>query len=204
MIQKSLGSATRSVDTKARTIEFVASTSAVDRYGDSIDQSGWDTKNFERNPIFLWSHRSSDPPVGKVIALSKGASLIAKVEFATNVYPFAKTIFDLYAGGFLQAVSVGFLPTESEPLIDDTGRQSGQRFLKQELLEISATPVPANPQALARAVRRGIISRDQRRSLENPVSDAELFERFCQALDREESEFENIYTLDEFFRALHI
>lgn len=43
-------------------------------------------------------------------------------------------------------VSVGFLPSEWER-IDKNDIFSGNKYLKQELLEISYVPVPANPQA---------------------------------------------------------
>lgn len=203
MQTKQFSSATRSVDAATRTIEFVASTPAIDRYGDSIDQRGWITNNFEKNPVFLWSHRSGDPPIGKVISLAKSSkALVAKVQFAPkSVFPFAETIFGLYKGGFLSSVSVGFLPLESEPLIDDAGRRTGEKYLKQELLEISGTPVPANPEALSKAVQKGILTENQARNLS--VSDVELFQRYLVGLGAELDEEENaIDSLEDFYRAL--
>ena len=210
MQTKSFSSATRTIDSAKRQIEFVASTPGVDRYGDSIDQRGWVTSNFEKNPVFLWSHRSGDPPVGKVVNLTKSAKeLVAKVEFVSQqIFPFAETIFQLYRNGFLSSVSVGFLPLEEPtPRIDEkSGHFVGYTYTKQELLEISATPLPANPEALAKAVKRGILTESQALKFEFPVSDAELFERYLvglgNELDEEEKAASTIQSLDELFRAL--
>ncbi len=157
----------RSIDTKARTIEFVASTEAVDRYGDIIRVDGWQLDNYRKNPVFLWAHRSSDPPIGKCVAIGaegegEGKALVQRIEFAAReAYPFAETIFKLYEGGFLNAVSVGFMPIKYQPRIEpneEGGEFLGYEFLEQELFELSAVPVPANPEALGKAVRKGIIS----------------------------------------------
>jgi hypothetical protein len=63
----------------------------------------------------------------------------------------------MFKEGFLKAVSVGFMPKEWE-LIDseDDSFFPGLRFLKQELLEFSAVPVPSNPDALMKARTKGI------------------------------------------------
>ncbi len=53
-------------------------------------------------------------------------------------------IYQLYLGGFMNAVSVGFMPDERVW----SDEQGGIKFLTQELLEFSTVPVPANPNAL--------------------------------------------------------
>lgn len=85
-------------------------------------------------------------------------ALVQKVEFAdAATYPFADTVFNLYKGGFLRAVSVGFMPLEHPRAIRDENNDhvTGWEFTNQELLELSAVPVPANPEAVARAVSKG-------------------------------------------------
>ena len=147
-----LDAITRSINNESRTLEFVASTEAIDRYGDSVQQDGWNLDNFQKNPVFLWGHDSTQPPIGKVISIAvKNNQLVATVQFATkDVYPFADTIFQLYRGGFLHAVSVGFLVSEYEIIVsdDDPSSPIGAVFTAMELLEISAVPIPANPEAL--------------------------------------------------------
>jgi hypothetical protein len=157
----------RGIDEKNRVIDFVASTEAVDRYGDRLMTKGWKLDTYKKNPIFLWAHRSQDPPIGKTLDVhvetAPVPALVQKVQFADKAtYEFADTIFNLYGGGYLRSVSVGFLPTEPpEPITDEaTGRTSGFQFNAMELLELSAVPIPANPEAVARAVDERIITRD--------------------------------------------
>jgi len=153
----------RGVDEQKRTIEFVASTEATDRYGDIIRVAGWKTEHYLRNPVFLWAHRSGDPPIGKTVKLSietNPPALVQTVEFAdAKTYPFADTVFQLYRNGFMKSVSVGFRPLEKPKFItsEETGAVTGYEFTSQELLELSAVPIPANPEAVARAVGDGIV-----------------------------------------------
>src|SRR5580704_4210724 len=147
-----LDAVARTVSAESRSMEFVASTDTVDRYGDVIEQDGWNLENFQKNPVFLWGHDSSAPPIGKVsnISVSKN-QLVATVQFLTaDVYPLADMIFKMYQKGFLNAVSVGFLPIDYEIDMpdEDSASPMGVRFTQVELLEISAVTVPANPEAL--------------------------------------------------------
>ena len=153
-----------------RTLEFIGSTGHVDRYGDIIEPGGWDVKNYLKNPVFLWAHNYGAPPVGKAVKVKKTAdALVFQVQFATaEEYAFADTIYRLYLGGYLKATSVGFQDLEREPIIDkkNEGRQTGWRYLKQELYELSAVPVPANPNALMNAVQKGVLSQEEAQALE--------------------------------------
>ena len=64
----------------------------------------------------------------------------------------------------MNAVSVGFIPLEVEDRDDDKdkkgkkAKQPRRRYIRQELLELSAAPVPANPEALQNAVTAGVIT----------------------------------------------
>jgi len=131
-----------------RVLEFIGSTEDVDRDGEVILAAGWDLKNYKTNPVFMWAHRYMDPPIGKANRVwVKDNKLHFHIEFAdAETYEFADTIFKLYKGGFLKATSVGFIPMEWE---DGDGHKAPRRtYKKQELLELSAVPVPANPTAL--------------------------------------------------------
>lgn len=86
------------------------------------------------------------------------------IEFAdAETYPFADTVHRFYKGGFLNAVSVGWLPLEWSASKDRT-RPGGIDFTKAELLEVSCVPVPSLPTALAEARARGIITRSELRA----------------------------------------
>lgn len=131
-------------------VSFVASTAGSDRYGDTIDQTGWDTSAYEKNPVLLWAHSYSTPPVGKVGRIDKSGDLTAlDVEFTPKeMHQFGAEVGEMVRAGFLNTVSVGFLPKQWEERHDEAGNFLGYNFKAQELLEISVVPVPANPQAL--------------------------------------------------------
>ena len=131
-----------------RKMGFVISTAAVDRDGDTVDPKGWDLGSYTKNPVVLWAHDYSQPPVGKAVNIQATKDgLRADVEFLPQgMNPFADMIHDMCKGGFLNATSVGFRGMESDPSND---RKGGYDFKKQELLEFSIVPVPSNPEALA-------------------------------------------------------
>lgn len=148
----------RDIDLAARTVTFVASTPQVDRYGDIIMQDGWDTQNFSANPIILFAHDSRSLPIGRAAQLGLGpdGNLTVRIEFSKAVgsYDLPEIVLQLVSQGMLNCVSVGFIPLEYEYRFekDDDGNQlpfpSGRIYTKQELLEISVVPVPANPGAI--------------------------------------------------------
>ena len=143
-----------------RVLEFIGSTGYADRYGDVIEVEGWDLRHYKKNPVFLWAHDYKQPPIGKALKVEKtDQGLRFRIKFPTaEEYPFADTIYKLYLGGYLRATSVGFQDLEREPITDKEGRQTGWRYRRQELYELSAVPVPANPQALIMAVQKGVVS----------------------------------------------
>lgn len=138
-----------------RTFTATASTENVDRDREVLTLKGWDLTNYKKNPVVLWAHTYDVPPIAKSVwtKVVKGEGLMFKPQFATT--DFANDIFDLYKGGFLKSFSVGFKPVEWK---DGVGGEEPRRtYLKQELLEISSVPVPANPGALISAMSDGII-----------------------------------------------
>ena len=150
-------------EVRPRVLEFVGSTEDRDRMGDIIMASGWQLKDFKKNPVFLWAHQYDTPPVGKAVKVwIDNDRLKFHIQFAQkDEYEFADTIYKLYKGGYLRATSVGFMPIESEPIEvkdEDTMYHTPTRYLKQDLLELSACPVPANPNALAEAKTKGLIT----------------------------------------------
>ena len=147
-------------------IDFVASTEAVDRYGEVIRAEGWRLDNYRRNPVFQNAHQYGDIlfTLGRALITEvRGNALYQRVEFATEVNPMARIAYGLYRGKFLNAVSVGFLPLRWE----NGGENSPwrRRHLEQELVEVSAVGIPANPEALQLALRAGAIARADLREL---------------------------------------
>jgi HK97 family phage prohead protease len=128
-----------------RQIKFTISTAKLDRHGDTVNPTGWDTKNYEKNPVVLYAHNYDAPPIGRCLSLSKTSNgLVAVAEFATaDLNPMGDSVYKMLKAGFLSATSVGFLPKDW----NDT--KTGRDYTSQELLEFSVVPVPANSDALA-------------------------------------------------------
>ena len=150
--QGASGAACKMGDEDGGITTFVVSTDQVDRHGDVILVEGWRLEAYMRNPVFLWAHDYTQPAIGKAVDVWRGDhSLMANIEFAPT--EFAREVASLYMAGFQRGVSVGFKPLEYELRRDPrTGDILGIRFTEQELLEISAAPVPANQNALRKAL----------------------------------------------------
>ena len=87
-----------SINSEERTIQVVMTTNEVDRDMDIVETRGIGTAAFEENPVVLWAHNSSEPPIGNVTELEKMDNmLLGTVKFADT--PRAKEIFSLYEQG---------------------------------------------------------------------------------------------------------
>ncbi len=152
LLRKWRGAACPPVEGDPEQMGFVLSTDDVDRYGDVIEAGGWDLAAYRRNPVFLWAHDYARPVIGRAVdTWLEPHRLLARMEFAAT--PFALEVAGLYRAGYQRGVSVGFRPLRYRERRDEkTGALLGIRFLEQELLEVSAVPVPANGHALKRAL----------------------------------------------------
>lgn len=132
-----------------RSLDFVISTSSVDRAGDTVSVNGWKLDNFKRNPVILWSHDATMMPIAKASNIRvEDGKLKARAEFMPReMSGFADAVYRALKAGFLSATSVGFSPTKYK-FSDDTKRAFGIDFMEQELLEFSVCAIPCNPDAL--------------------------------------------------------
>src|SRR6516164_5526624 len=158
------------------TLDFIASTATLDRYHEVIEPAGWRLESYRRNPVFQNAHNYGDIlfTLGKALStevrgVGDGQALCQRIQFAVDVNPVARIAYGLYKGGFLNAVSVGFIPLRwedgdgergaSERGASERGVSPRRRYLEQELLEVSAVAIPANPDALALGVKSGAITK---------------------------------------------
>lgn len=156
MEKKWLAGSIKSLDAETRTFRAIAYSFQVDRDGETITPAAFSNGlgNFQANPVLLWAHDYSKPPIGKVIGLDiTTQGLEFEAQFADH--DDARKIADLYAGGFLNAFSIGYISRaySDTPILPG---QRGRTFTDVELLEISAVPVPANPGALITARSKGL------------------------------------------------
>jgi HK97 family phage prohead protease len=127
-----------------RIVKVICSTSEPDRVGDVIVQSGIDLTAYRKNPIVLWGH-SADVPIARAIEINvKDGKLQATVQFPPEGDDEdSDWVYGKIKAGIVNATSVGFIPTDYEPL-DVKQPWGGFKFLKSELLEFSFVSVPAN------------------------------------------------------------
>jgi hypothetical protein len=184
-------------------LDFIASDETLDRCDEVIAADGWRLEHYRRNPVFQNAHQYGDIlfTLGKALITEvravppatlnqqPAAFLYQRIEFAVEANPLARIAYRLYAGKFLNAVSVGFIPLRWQdadaqqvgrgvPAVPPSGRLSTlnaqpatqpfrRKYLEQELLEVSAVGIPANPNALALGLKAGAIEKsDLRETLE--------------------------------------
>ncbi len=148
------------VDSDERTVTAIITTSAVDRDHEVLLSKGADLENYLKNPVVLWAHDYSGTPIARTLWMKTGRGKItAKLQFADTDK--GEEVYQLFKGGFLNAFSIGFLPkadgshhpTPKEIERNPEWASVYRVYDKWELLEFSAVPVPANPEALATAVK---------------------------------------------------
>jgi len=136
-----------------RTYRFIASDSGVDRDRDTLAADGWDLDAYRANPVVLLAHDAGSLPVARAanVAVSNGA-LVVDIEFPpAGTSAASDQACALVAGGYLRAVSVGFLPLEWS----FNEERGGRDYTSIQLLEISLVAVPSNPRALISASMGG-------------------------------------------------
>ena len=169
-ILKTFDTEIKGINESERSITALVSTAARDRMGEVLLPEGADLKQFKKNPVVLFGHNYSQPPIGRAMWIKKTAEgILSKVQFATTA--FADEVYQLYKDGFMKAFSVGFLPKEFS---DGDGKKQPRRtYSKWELVEYSAVPVPANPEALSLAISKGVLKSDLMKKEFKTYSDVE-------------------------------
>jgi len=138
------------------TIEWVLSSEAEDRDGEILEVDGWVDRG-QHIPL-MWAHRTGFADVTDVLGdvreqWNSGKKRVGRVRFS-QAHDVSKTAEVMVAEGVLRNGSVGFRPwkwtnqdgskaerKEGDPL---PYPQRGRRYTKQEMVEFSIVPVPAN------------------------------------------------------------
>ena len=145
----------------------IASNETKDRMGDIVKVDGWILSNFKKNPVLLFAHQYNQPPIGlaKNIKVQDGKLIFEPVfHEITQLARDIKAMF-MAEPPIMRAFSVGFLPTKFN--------EKDQHIIEeQELLEISAVPVPANQDALL-SVSKSISPEDEK-SIDEWIKEKEV------------------------------
>lgn len=152
-VKKSLAPEFKNFNDDTLTFDAIASTDAVDRDGDILRASGWQLKDFKKNPVLLWGHDSRSLPVGKVLNVKKEDGKLTFTAQMEGITMRGEMIYSMFKEGYLNAFSVRFDPKEwkdREPPKEGgkNGERFGREYTKLELLEISVVTIPANAEAL--------------------------------------------------------
>lgn len=151
-----------------RTLRFIISDETPDRDNDIINVEGWDFDDYAKNPVMLLNHDYWCLPIAKCVGWNIDrikrqvtadfkfptvAELCTDPKIPSEQAQTADTVYCAYVNGYLSAVSVGFVDTESKERDDPEAMENeswlrGRYFTGQELLEVSAVTVPANPNAV--------------------------------------------------------
>ena len=176
-LRRTLHPEVKILDAKAGLVEYVASDETLDSYREVIKANGWRFDHFEKNAPFVDSHNYGTIAnlVGNVKSFEVvRRKLVETVQWAKDVAEnaLAQLGWKMTEAGFLKAVSVGFWPVkmvskwdadpkafdkEREKLDIDETTDVRAIYLEQQQVELSAVIIGANPNALAKAYKAGVI-----------------------------------------------
>lgn len=132
----------------------------ADRYGDIVRANGAFLDNFKKSPVVQFAHDYSTPPIGNAIKIwkEKNPNCIKAIAvfFGNEIDPSGRCdlIFRFIKANAMPACSIGFSPIKANYPATKEDREKlglgpyGVEYKEWELLEFSAVPIPANPNAL--------------------------------------------------------
>ena len=130
---------------------YVMSDESVDRVGDVIKADGWNLQNFLKNPVALFGHDHKFIVGHWTDVKVQGKQLIGRLKLLPKgISERLDEVIAAVEAGILRAVSVGF--NISDPQKVEPRKDGGYTFKATELLECSLVSVPANPNALRKAM----------------------------------------------------
>ena len=184
---------------KTRTIPFVFSDETRDSYGTVLPVKGWDLSTFNKMGVALYNHSSydSDPDnvIGTARAWVEGNKLIGEITFEKeDINPKAEKVFQKVLAGTIKGCSVGFRRLENgewgkgEEAYD--GKKPTYYYGRRSLLEISVTPIPANPNAKVRSVHSQKADEEPTGEMEYLVGEVRSFDPDTEGDEEEQRQAE--------------
>jgi len=153
-----------------RRMTFAVATADMNRNGWELNPQGWQLENYAKNPVMLWTHNdgggwmdsgSHGLPFARAERtwvesdlLKVNCLWVDKGDITGEAGELCESVLRLYLKHYLNAVSAGWIPLEWEFVEVEDGWKIMCK--KQELVEISFVPIPAEPNALREAASAGI------------------------------------------------
>jgi hypothetical protein len=140
-----------------------------DRQGDIVNCAGVDFTEHRWNPIVLWDHgKQYNLPIGLTesedgeytVTYHQREDIITQKSYFAPT-KFARQIYSLIRGRYIRANSIALKDLEVDRLPPDPDNghfKPGKLILRSMLAEVTWTPLPANPDAVASLVGKGRIS----------------------------------------------
>lgn len=149
LLRLAYGFEVRGVEDEKRSLDVIASTTAIDSYGEIVVQD-WDLKRYLNNPVVLFGHSAWDMPIGHASNVRvENNQLLATLHLVDEkANPMAERVWQGVKQGSLRAVSVGFR-TKGNPSTAEVNGKPVLMLTGNELVEISIVAIPANPEAIA-------------------------------------------------------
>ncbi|HYI01555.1 HK97 family phage prohead protease [Hyalangium sp.] len=120
---------------------FRMSTEVLDRHRDRVKPAGLKTENYLKNPVLLWNHQDWDPAIGVCRVFQEGAEWFMEPTF-DGIGERSTEVAAKVAAGTLRTCSIRF-----RILKHSYNEEGGLDYDEVELLEVSITNIPANPEA---------------------------------------------------------
>ena len=130
-----------------RIVEFVATKQVKDYEGDIVMIDGMDISKIKKTKSFLWSHQNDSLPVGKIVKIWKdGKTIRGKAQMTSEEeYPFGYTVYKLINAGYINNVSLSFIPDYKEVEYKEDKQGNGSRIInKATAIEVSVVNIGMN------------------------------------------------------------
>jgi len=176
--------------------EAMITTEATDRDGDIVRADGGQLGNYFNNPVVLFGHNYREPSavIGKTTGLEviPGKGIRAEFQFASYVSADASLIERLWKGGYLNAISIGFMVEDFEPL-DEKEPYGGWDIKTWALSEFSVVTLPANQDSL----RLDLKALDAATRGKNYASDADKLAAELDAIEKADDDCQKDLSIDD-------
>ena len=184
-LQKTCNATFKAIGDGITKFTAIITTHAIDRDQDVVIPSGMNSKEYEANPVLLYSH-DPNKPIGKMVMMRRGDSSI-DADFVIAPRPdthegewLPDTVGALMKFGALKGVSIGYMPVDggmrsaNKADVSKYGDGVKRVYSKWKLLEVSVVSIPSNQDALINAVSKGIVSKASLMALGCSVSSADF------------------------------
>jgi len=132
---------------------FVVTKDIVDRDSERVIPSGANLNSFKMNPIMFYNHMRWEGGIGTWDNIEVTDTEILMDGYISDSTENSKEKLGLVQDGVIRTASMGFRPKKwSDDSKDKLEGQLGVTILEYEVIEVSITDVPANPEAVMKSM----------------------------------------------------